>query len=270
MSKKDLIEYKKKGYFDEHIITLQSLVFGQPFIYSDTYLLYWDPSNKSIWIDLFSLGKNEDRIKCLLNSISKFNPDSIMITSPEQIQFNLENYFCKGIYVDRDYQIELEKIDEKLRGRSYKDLRYNVNIANKQGYVFSIGKEITLSHIFLIASHMTRKIYYIWDYQTYLKIEEFVRKFPSAMVFNVFSNGQLIGFDIVDVLNDTLCTPYGFYLKNRYVADFLMYNELLYAKEHGFKWFDVGWGCNEGLEEFKKKWRAIPRFEIYLHEYSKV
>jgi hypothetical protein len=78
----------------------------------------------------------------------------------------------------------------------------------------------------------------------------------------------LIGFDVVDFLDNTMATPLGFYLDYPSLADYIMQKEIVYAKEHGYEWLDVGWSCSPGLEEFKKKWKGTPRFKIYVQEYS--
>jgi hypothetical protein len=65
--------------------------------------------------------------------------------------------------------------------------------------------------------------------------------------------------------------PLGFYLDYSSLADFILYQEILHGKAQGFEWLDIGWACNNsGLEAFKKKWSAIPRFNVYMQDYQKM
>jgi len=266
----DLLRYQRHGYFDEHLATLYSLAYGEPYIYKDTYLLYHDPLSKTLWLTLFELNSNEDKLECVQDSLDEFKPSKLITTSPEKLPLNIGSYSCGRVFFDKDYQINLHKFDEHLRGSSYKSLRYRVNNAKKLGYTLAQGKGITTAHSHLINLHMMKRNYNAWDYLLYLKINEYVKKFSSPRLFNVFLKDILIGFDVIDVLNKTMTTPLGFYLDYPSLADFATYNEVMYAKTQGFEWLDIGWACNSGLEEFKKKWMAIPRFNIWVQEYQKV
>ena len=112
------------------------------------------------------------------------------------------------------------------------------------------------------------RTYELWDYQLYLWLNDYIQGFSSPKLFNVFLGSMLIGFDVVDTLDDTLAAPLGFYMDFPSVADFATYEEIVHAKNLGFSWLDIGWACNNaGLEEFKKKWRAVPRFSVCIQEY---
>lgn len=265
-----MIYYQRRGYFDEHLVTLYSTAYGEPYIHKDTYLVYYDALSKNLSITLFGLNGDEDKLECVQTSLNTFKPRTLWITSPEELPVEIGEYRCERTFFDKDYQINLHEFDENLQGPPYKTLRYRVNNAKKRGYTIAIGREMTPAHSHLIALHMTKEIYNIWDYELYLGAEEYVRKFSSPRLFNAFLGDLLIGFDIVDVLSNTMATPLGFYLDYPSLADFMIYKEILYAKRQGFEWLDVGWGCNLGLEEFKKKWMAIPRFNVYMQEYHKL
>lgn len=267
----DMLRYQKRGYFDEHLVTFYSLAYGEPYAYKNTYLVYHDALSKALSLTLFGLNGNENKLECIQTSLDTFKPRIFWTTSPEKLPLNIADYSCEKIFFDKDYQINLSKIDENLRGGSCKSLRYRVNNAKKRGYTLAMGKEITPAHSNLIALHMTKRSYNLWDYQLYLGINEYVRKFPSPRLFNVFWKDMLIGFDVVDMLGNTMVTPLGFYLDYPSLTDFMIYSEVVHAKEHGFEWLDIGWACNNpGLEEFKMKWMAIPRFNIWVQEYSKI
>lgn len=271
LSQEDILSCQRRGYFDEHLVAFYASAYGAPYLYKDTYLLYHDELSGTLWITLFGLlSKEEDRICCLQASIEQFNPQKVIVTSPEKLPMYLGGYHCETVFFDKDYQINLLEFDDGLRGGAYKGLRYRVNNARKRGYTSNLGKAVTPAHAHLMALHLTKRSYALWDYQLFMKIDEYVEKYSSPRVFNAFENAKLVGFDIVDALKDVLAIPMGFCLDCPSLADFLIYQEILYAKSGGFKWLDIGWACNPGLEEFKKKWMATPRFHVGVQEYRKV
>jgi len=279
LSYEDAVKSQQRGYFDEHLVTLYSTAYGEPYLLGDKYLFYHDAASKTVSLTLFELGRetsNEasgetEGIDCFKHLIARFKPSKVVVTSPYKLPLHTSDYFCDKIYEDRDFQISIEQFDEKLAGGSYKNLRYRVNHAKRCGYSLKLGKALTPAHINIMAHYLAKsKSYELWDYQLYLGLDEYVSKFTSPQVFNVFSDGLLIGFDIVDALKDVLTVPLGFYRDYPSIADFLIYEEILHAKKQGFKWLDIGWACNtRGLEEFKVKWKAVPRFHVYMQVFSK-
>jgi hypothetical protein len=270
--KNDFSRYQKRGSFDEHLISLNSQVYGDPYIYEDTYPVYYDRTSKMIWVTLFELkrqGNAADRHECLKTVIAQFEPRRITTCSPEKLDPKVGEYLSGDTFFDKDYQINLDKFDDGLRGGSYESLRYRIKNAIKHGYRLASARELTLAHSYITAVHMSKRDYNLWDYQLFLRLGNYVGKSPEVKLFNVFLDDVLIGFDVVDFLGDTMAVPLGFCLDYSSLADFLMYKEILYAKEHGFKWLDVGWACSRGVEDFKRKWKGIPRFDIYVQEYYK-
>jgi hypothetical protein len=227
-----------------------------------------------VWLSLFGLDEGKDTIEdmseCFEASVKLFQPNEVVTTSPTRLPSNLGDFHNETVYEDRDYQISLRQFDEKLSGGAYKQLRYRVRNAEKRGYSFAVGKKFTVAHSHIVALHMTRVVYAAWDYQLYLRLSDYFRRFSSPRLFNVFLDDTLIGFDVIDFLSGTVAIPLGFYFDYPSLADFLLYQEILYGKEQGFDWLDIGWACNNaGLEAFKKKWTAVPRFNIYVQEYQK-
>lgn len=275
LTEKDVVRCQKRGYFDEHLATLYSVAYGQPYLYEDRYLLYHDPLSKTVWLTLFGLDteryNDADMTECFRLSIKSFEPEEIIVTSPAALPLRMDDYLCETVYGDRDYQIKLKGFDVSLHGASYKDLRYHVNHAKRCGYSLTINKNLTSAHSHIMALHLMKaRTYEIWDYQLYLKLSDYIQRFSSPKLFNIFFDDMLIGFDVVDSLGDTLATPMGFYKNFPSIADFLIYEEIVHAKNFGFSWLDIGWTCNNlGLEEFKKKWKAVPKFNIYMQEYRK-
>jgi hypothetical protein len=270
LDENDVPRCQERGYFDEHLITLNAQVYGDAYLYKDTFLVYHDPLCKMLWLTLFELNghtNHANRFECLKTSLVEFEPRRIRAASPEKLEQSIGDYECVNAFSDKDYQIKLVEFDEKLQGGAYDCLRYRVNNAIKRGYLLSEGKEMTTAHSYVMASHMMKRGYNLWDYQLFLRLQNYVGKSCTAMLFNVFCDDVLIGFDVVDFLDNTMATPLGFYLDYPSLADFIMQKEIVYAKEHDFKWLDIGWACSPGLEEFKKKWKGIPRFNIYVQEY---
>ena len=275
LSNEDVIKSQQLGQFDEHLATLCSTAYGEPYLYQNRYLLYYDSASKTVSVTLFELrkerGSDKERMSCFKDLTTYFKPSKVIVTSPSKLPSDIDDYSCEKVYEDRDYQISLEQFDEKLVGGSYKSLRYRVNHAKRCGYCLAIGKMLTPAHINIMAHHLARsKNYELWDYSLYLGLGEYVSKFASPRLFNVSSKGLLIGFDVVDALSDVMTVPLGFYLDYPSIADFLIYEEILYAKKQGFKWLDIGWACNvSGLEEFKTKWKAVPRFQVFMQVFTK-
>jgi hypothetical protein len=227
-----------------------------------------------VWLTLFGLDDDkdtgEDKTECFETLVKLFQPDEVVTTSPTRLPSNLGDFRSATVYEDKDYQINLKQFDEKLNGGAYKQLRYRVRNAEKRGFTFAVGKKLTVAHSHIVALHMTKMVYAAWDYQLYLRLSDYLSRFSSPKLFNVFLDDTLIGFDVVDFLSGTMAIPLGFYLDYPSLADFLLYQEILHGKEHGFDWLDIGWACNNsGLEAFKKKWAAIPRFNIYVQDYQK-
>lgn len=269
LTKNTLVLYQKQGHFDEHLASFYSLPFGKPYIYKDTYLLYYDRFSKILYLTLFELNGYEDKIQCVETAAKLFKPEEIVTDSPEKLQGDIGDFHCISIDFDRDYQIYLPNFDEILEGSAYKHLRYRVHNAIKRGYYLEIGKKMTPAHYHIVACHEMENKCDLWDSQLYLGIRDYLRKFASPLLFNAFSNKMLIGFDVVDFLNDTMTIPLGFYLDYPSLADFILLKEVVYAKEKGYTWLDLGWACDPGLESFKRKWMAEPKFEIWTQEYKR-
>jgi hypothetical protein len=271
LSRQDISRYQKLGNFDEHLITFNSQIYGDPYIYDDTYLAYADSMSRMLWLTLFELkgrkGTKDSRLHCLEAAIAEFKPTTIVTASPEKLESELDVYSCINVFLDKDYQVRLADFDENLRGGSYEDLRYRVKNAAKRGYRLEVDRDYTFAHARILSFHVSKREYNQWDYQAFLRLGDYIRNSPSVRLFNVFSDDMLIGFDVVDFLGDVMATPLGFCLDYPSLADFLMQKEIVYAKKQEFVWLDIGWACNPGLEEFKKKWKAVARFNIYVQEY---
>lgn len=268
LSKSMLTRYQRFGRFDEHLVSLYSLAYGNPYIYKDTYLVYYDKYSRILYLSLFELNGSENKLKCLQTAAKIFRPEKLVVTSPQELPMDIEGFRCSKADYDQDYQIYVPSFDETLKGGELKHLRYRVHNAEKRGYCLKIGKKMTPAHFHIIAQHEQSKKLDLYDNQLYLGIWEYLRKFKPPILFNVFFNGTLIGFDLVDFFKDTMTIPLGFYTDAPSLADFLLYKEILYAKQKGCSWLDLGWACSPGIEEFKKKWTAIPRFRIWAYEYT--
>jgi len=264
-----LIQCQRLGRFDEHLASLYSLAYGKPYIYKNTYLAYYDKQSRILYLSLFELHESENKLKCIQNATKLFKPEKLIVTSPQELPLNIEEFRCFQVDYDRDYQIHIPDFDETLKGGKLKQLRYRVHNAEKRGYSLKIGKKMTPAHFHIIAQHEQTKKLDLYDSQLYLGLWEYLQKFRSPLLFNVFSNGTLIGFDLVDFFKDTMTIPLGFYTDAPSLADFILFKEILYAKQKGYTWLDLGWACDSGIEEFKKKWTAIPRFQIWAYEYVK-
>lgn len=271
LTRREISSYQKLGNFDEHLITFNSQVYGDAYIHKDTYLAYSDSVSKTLWLTLFELkghtGTNDDRLHCVKTAVAEFKPTRMLTASPERLESRIDAYSCIDVFFDKDYQIELAGFDENLRGSSYAELRYRVKNAAKRGYTLRVDRDYTFAHARILSIHISKREYNLWDRQAFLRLGDYIRNCPDVRLFNVFLGDVLIGFDVVDFLDDVMATPLGFCLDYPSLADFLMQKEIVYAKQQGYAWLDIGWACNPGLESFKKKWKADSRFNIYVQEY---
>jgi hypothetical protein len=86
-------------------------------------------------------------------------------------------------------------------------------------------------------------------------------------MMEAYQNEKLVGFDVLDFfdVNKILAVPLGIYLDSHLVSDFLMYENLKYARDRGYVWLDVGPTCGSvGVKRFKEKWHAKPKFQIFV------
>jgi hypothetical protein len=246
---------------------LYSLAYGKPYIYKDTYLAYYDKYSKILHLSFFELHETENKLSCIQEATKTFKPQKLVITAPHELPQMIDKFCCIDAHKDTDYQIFVPEFDEKLGGKKFKDARYRVHNAAKRGYTLKISKKMTPAHFHIIAQHEHSKRLDLYDRQLYFAIRDYLRNFKNPLLFDVVCAGTLLGFDLIDFLGDTMTVPLGFYTDAPSVCDYIMYNEVKYAKQKGFHWLDLGWGCNLGIEEFKKKWTAIPRFHIWGYEY---
>jgi len=273
LTQKQVLLYQERGCFDEHLIALNAQAFGDPYIYQDAYLVYHDPLSKTLWLTLFELSDSKfpvSKYDCINAAIAEFKPKKIKFSTPEKLKPNIGDYQCESTFSDKDYQIKLEEFDENLRGGEYQSLRSRVNNAVRRGYRFGVSKEITPAHSCLIVSHISKREYQPWDLQLFLRLQNFVEKSKTAKLLNVFLVDVLVGFDVADFMCKIMAVPLGFYLDNPSLTDFMMFKETNYAKERQYEWLDIGWACSPGVEEFKKKWKGIPKYSIYVQEYAYV
>ena len=267
LTKSSLIHYQSLGQFDEHLVSLYSLAYGKPYIYKDTYLVYYDKYSKILHLNFFELHQSENKFSCIQEATKHFKPEKLVITAPHEMPQTIGNFRCVDVNKDTDYQIYVPDFDVSLKGGKLKDIRYRIHNAEKRGYTLKVGKKMTQAHFHIIAQHEHTKRLDLYDRQLYFAIWDYLRKFKTPVLFDVVSNGTLLGFDLIDFLDDAMTVPLGFYTEAPSISDFIMFNEVKYAKQKSLNWLDLGWACNVGIEEFKKKWTAIPRFHIWGYEY---
>jgi len=114
---------------------------------------------------------------------------------------------------------------------------------------------------------MTRHTLDVWDYEELLSLERYFREHDHGLMMEVYQDDKLIGFDFIDFFDDNqiMVVPLGIYLESYRLSDFMMYQNLKFAKEKGYTWLDIGTVCgSEGLRHFKEKWFAEPKFKLFI------
>jgi len=261
-------EEQKRGYMYEHLLCLYSSAGYRTALYGETYPVFVNKYGDTDVI-LFGLRENSvNKVDCI-KDLLKTPLETLNIVSPKPVNSH-ESAETKSF--ERDYHIDVARFDINLRGGEYKQIRYRVNRAEREGYEVRISREFTSDHVYVLSRHLTQNSYSIWDYEELLSLERFFREHNHGLMMEIYSNDKLIGFDVVDFFeaNDIMVVPLGIYLQVPGLADLMMYENLKYAKTNGYKWLDIGSDCGKkSLREFKEKWFASPKYEIHVQTVKK-
>jgi hypothetical protein len=254
---------QKKGYMCEHLLCLYSMTANRTALYNHNYPVYFS-GYEEVDVILFGLAENDEDVWDCIHVLLRLPLKELNIISPEPF------LHLKGVtkhYVDWDYHINIEEFDLNLKGKHYKSLRYRVNLAEKLGYTIRIGRTVTSRHLYILSRHIARHPLDIWDLEELVSLSRFFDEHPHGFMMEVYRDDKLLGYDVIDFFeeNEIMVVPLGIYLEAPSLTDFLMYENLRYAKEKGYKWLDVGLTCrNAGLQGFKEKWHAKPKYKLCI------
>lgn len=217
---------------------------------------------------LFGIRDREaNKLKCI-RELLELPIKELNVISPEALQ----NTEIKTQYIDWDYHINVRQFDIDLKGKKYKDIRYNMNRAEKFGYRTSISRNFTKNHLYILTRHMIRHTLDMWDIEELLTLENFFKEHDHGFMMEIYQQEKLVGFDVVDFFEDNkiMVVPLGIYLEEQSLADFIMYENLRYAKNEGYEFLDISLGCrNSGLQNFKTKWHAEPKYQLFVQTIKK-
>lgn len=262
LKKNEIEDAQKEGCMCEHLLCFYSTVAYQTALYNDNFPVFISQYDEADVI-LFGLrDRDEDKLGCV-RKLAEMPIKILNIVTPEPLNA-LPNMELKNPV--EDYHIDVSQFDLNLKGVEYKSIRYRVRQAEKSGYRTKIGRELTPSHIYLLSRHMTHHKYDAWDFEEMLSLERFFREHDRGSMIEAYQGDKLLGFDVIDFLenNRVMVVPLGIYLKAPGLTDFLMYEDLKYAKENGYEWLDIGSACGEPkLRQFKEKWFAKPKYRIF-------
>ncbi|MFH0897306.1 MAG: hypothetical protein V1850_04580 [Candidatus Bathyarchaeota archaeon] len=258
-------QLQKSGYMCEHLLCFNSMSSGRTALYGNNFPVYFSDHGE---VDAILFGfkdKKANKLACvqeLLNLPIK----ELNIVTPEALT-DLAGIETR--YIDWDYQINIKRFDINLKGREYKNIRYSSHRADKMRYCVKFGRELTPSHIYIMSRHMARHTLDIWDIEELLSLEHFFREHRHGFMMEAYFEDELVGFDVIDFFeeNRIMVVPLGIYLESPSLPDFLMHENIKYAKENGCEWLDVGLTCgNTGLKSFKEKWFAEPKHELFVQK----
>ncbi|MCJ7634723.1 hypothetical protein MUP77_20320 [Candidatus Bathyarchaeota archaeon] len=255
--------FQKQGYMSEHLLCLYSMASERTALFQGNFPLYFNGHGEADVI-LFGLADTkEDGLNCILyllqNPVTELN-----IVSPRPLT-GLAG--IATLYADLDYHINLDRFDLEMRGNSYKDVRYSVHRADKMNYHTRISREFTQKHTYILSRHMANHKLDAWDFEELLSLERFFKEHNHGFMMEVYRDEELVGFDVIDFFEDKkiMVVPLGIYLDAASLADFLMYENIKYAKRRGYKWLDIGLACrNPGMQAFKEKWLAEPKYQLFV------
>ncbi len=261
LNNQEIEAFQRKGYMCEHLLSLYSIIAQYTALLDDNFPVFVNGFKEADVIFFGLKDRNAGKIENL-KGIEK-HVNTINIISPFRIQG--KNIISK--YVDWDYHIPLDDFSLDLKGKEYKRIRYRVKQAEKEGYYTKISRELTSNHLYLLSRYLNVHELNPWDYEEILSLERYFKEFNHCLMIEVHNQDGLRGFDIVDFYEDTamMVVPLGIYLHPRKVSDFMMYEDINYAKQRGYKILDVGPSClNPGLQRFKEKWFAKPAHQFFV------
>jgi hypothetical protein len=265
LSKSEKEEIQSSGYMCEHLLCLYSMVSDKIALYNNDFPVFTDGYGEADVV-LFGLGKKgneKEKYECV-RELAKMPIQVLNIISPLSFQGLLN---VKTRYVDWDFHIDVSQFDFDLKGRNYKNIRYLTKKAEKMGYHMKLTRNFTPKHTYVLSRHMAHQTLDIWDYEELLSLDRFFREHDHGFIMEAYLGDRLLGFDIVDFFenNRIMVVPLGIYLNAPLVSDFLMYENLKFARDKEYEWLDVGPTCqSKGLKLFKEKWFGKPKFKIYV------
>lgn len=263
LSEKEKEKAQRGGYMCEHLLCLYSMVSDQTALYDDEFPVFLN-SFGEVDVILFGLGKkDEKRFECL-QELVKLPINTLNIVSPVAFQ---KIPSIRTRYVDWDFHINVDRFDFDLKGRKYKDIRYRLRQADEMGYSTKLSRNFTPNHTYILSRHMARYKLDVWDYEELLSLERFFMEHEHGLMMEVYLNDRLIGFDVIDFFEDSkiMVVPLEICLEAPLVSDFLMHENLKFARDRGHEWVDVGPACgNPGIRRFKEKWFAKPKYQLFV------
>jgi hypothetical protein len=252
---------QKIGYMCEHLLCLYSMTANRTALYNRNYPVYFS-GYEEVDLVLFGLTENKEEVWNCIHDLLRLPLKQLNIISPDRF---LPLKDVTKNYVDWDYHINVREFDLNLKGKQYKNLRYRINQAARFGYTIRIGRIITSRHLYILSRHIARYPLDIWDLEELVSLTRFFTEHHHGFMMEVYHNGKLLGFDVVDFFEEKkiMVVPLGIYLEAPSLTDYIMYENLRYAKNTGYAWLDVGVTCrNTGLQDFKEKWLAKPKYKL--------
>ncbi len=263
LSKKDKESLQRRGYMYEHLLCLYSSASEITALYDENFPVFVSGFGEADVI-LFGFGKNEANMSECIDELCHLPIDKLNIISPTP--FN-ERSNVRSKYIDWDFHIELKEFDFDLKGSTYRRVRHSLRKAEEMDYNMRISRDFTPKHTYILSRHLLRHRLDVWDYEELLSLESFFREHDHGLMMEVYKDNKLLGFDVVDFFEDNriMVVPLGIYLESPYVSDFMMFENLKFAKANGYEWLDLGPTCGvTGLKRFKEKWLGTPKFKLYV------
>lgn len=263
LNKKEKEDLQKIGYMCEHLLCFYSMVSDRTALYNEDFPVFLNCYDEADAVLFGLLDSKEDRFKCVKNLV-KLPIKTLNVVSPVPINEILD---IKTKRVDWDFHLDLNEFDFSLRGNKYKNIRNRLRQAEKMGFQSKLTRKFTPNHRYILSRHMARYKLGVWDYEELLSLERFFIEHNHGLMIEAYKEGRLVGFDVVDFFENKgiMVVPLGIYLQVPLVSDFLMYENLKFARDKGYTHIDLGVTCGRaGLRHFKEKWFAKPKFKLYI------
>ena len=233
---------------------------GEPFLIEDCFCCYRDG-----WVIVVAYPLAPDfaikEIQSVLEKVKKkFHPVYVSLMAPEIPQSIAAS--CREREIDHYYTLDIHNLT--LKGglkRTIHKAKENLHVERSRRFR---EEHRQLGLEFVERAKPSERV------KTLLfKIPAFVDQSEGAVLLNALDKkGRLAAFYVVDLAPKDFSTyVIGCHSKKNYVSgasDLLCFEMINLSKAHKKKYIHLGFGVNQGIRQFKKKWGGRPtrRYEM--------
>ena len=175
-----------------------------------------------------------------------------IIIQPQQIDENITTFFSKNKFFRSPMElspaatslVDLTLDQEILLARMKRKTRYNVKLSSKKGIKVREGNQKDLAEFYRIMKISSEnKKYNIFDYDYYNEIWDIFSPKENVKLLFAEYNGKLLVAQLSIVFGDRVVNKFTGWTGEegkRKPNEATMWNTILWAKSHGYRFFDLG------------------------------